>query len=197
MRRLLRTPTLLRARRAHRAEPLWPLAIGGGGNGRCGGERGALTQFCLACKERVDVPSVLLLAVFDELRRLVRLSLPNLPRFLSRSVFVAARRPFRVRAARLALATASSSLSLFVEQLRGAFPVQVEWGRFELLDDRQGSLQIGQLDARGDIPLEFIRICKKGHVRKRARASDRMAKTGRGFRGLWVMNPYFIQTKKK
>ena len=115
--RRLRTPTLLRARCAHRAEPLWLLAIGGGDSSRCGGERGTLTQFCLAREERVDVPPVLLFAVFDELRRLVRLSLPHFARFLSWRVFVAARRPFRVRAAWLAATASSSSLSLFVEQL--------------------------------------------------------------------------------
>jgi hypothetical protein len=72
-----------------------------------------------------------------------------------------------------------SSSSLFVEQLRGSFSIEVERRLLELLDDRQGSLQIGQLDARGDVPLEFVRIWKKACSQKSAQAI-----AWRGFRGL-------------
>jgi hypothetical protein len=94
---------------------LWLLAIGGGSSG-CSGERGTLTQFGLTREECVDVSPVLLVAVSDELRRLVRLPLTRFTRFLSRRVFVAALRSFRVRAAWAAAAMASFP-SLFVEQL--------------------------------------------------------------------------------
>jgi hypothetical protein len=40
-----------------------------------GRERGTLSQGCLALKEPLDVPSVLLVAIFDELRGHVLLSL--------------------------------------------------------------------------------------------------------------------------
>jgi hypothetical protein len=43
-----------------------------------------------------------------------------------------------------------------VEQLCSTFPFEVERGLFELFDDGQSALEIGQVDARGDVPLWLI-----------------------------------------
>jgi len=63
-----RPTAFLRARRTHRASASSQRAI----NGR---KRGALAQLSLARKEHVNIASVLLVAVLDELRRLVRFAL--------------------------------------------------------------------------------------------------------------------------
>ena len=56
----------------------------------------------------------------------------------------------------LATTTTTPGPSLLVEQLCSTFPFEVERGPFELFDDDQSALEIGQVDARGDVPLWLI-----------------------------------------
>jgi hypothetical protein len=130
--RRLRTPALLGARRSHRADMTKTV------DGR---ERSTLSQSRLARKEPFDIPPVLLVAIFDELRRHVLLSLTRLACHLADFVVVVLRLIFWSGGCRLLMATTTTpGLSLLVKQLRSTFPLEVEWGLFELFDDGQRSL---------------------------------------------------------
>jgi hypothetical protein len=116
-----------------------------------GRERCTLSQSRLALKEPFDVPPVLLVAIFDELRRHVLLSLTRLACHLDVVVLAI----FFWSGGRMATTT-TPGLSLLVKQLRSTFSLEVERSLFELFDDGQCSLEIGQVDARGDVPLWLI-----------------------------------------
>jgi branched-subunit amino acid ABC-type transport system permease component len=116
-----------------------------------GSERGTLSQRRLARKEPFDVPSVLLVAIFDKLRRRVLLLLTRLACYLVLLsvvviiiIIVILRLSFRVRTCRSLMATTTTTgLSLLLKQLRSTFSFEVERSLLKLFDDGQRSLEIG------------------------------------------------------